>query len=220
MGMVSVLPFQWAFQRRPNIKGKGGAASPNTSIPSIPGFDSQHSKNVSEKKIIDVVEVKEQRWWDESGHWLENVAWTHLVVASVKPLLLKCYLKRLPRQEGEPGIFRFLFIFSPNTSALNNSATTYAPNTHCYLKFEPRESFPLFSEMSGGYSSFFLTPKKALDVWDKIDGGQSYRGCSEFCWWRIFSGCSCWGWFTFTSPASEEEIESISKYPRNEQKDK
>ena len=57
--------------------------------PSSPGFDSQHSKNISEEKIIDVAEVNQLHWLEESGQWLENVGQTHLVLASSKPVLQK-----------------------------------------------------------------------------------------------------------------------------------
>ena len=38
-----------------------------------PGFNYQHSRNLSRGKIIDVAEVDYWRWLEESGQWLENV---------------------------------------------------------------------------------------------------------------------------------------------------
>ena len=52
------------------------------SIPSVP------QKN-SEETIIDVAEVNQQRWLEESGQWLENLDQTHLVLACGKPVLQK-----------------------------------------------------------------------------------------------------------------------------------
>ena len=40
-------------------------------------------------KIIDVAEVSQWRWAEESGQWLENVDRTHLVQASGKQVLQK-----------------------------------------------------------------------------------------------------------------------------------
>ena len=40
-------------------------------------------------KIIDVAEVNQRPWLEESGQWLENVERTHLVLSSGKPLLQK-----------------------------------------------------------------------------------------------------------------------------------
>ena len=39
--------------------------------------------------MIDVAEVDQQHWLEESGQWLENVDLTHLVLASGKPVLQK-----------------------------------------------------------------------------------------------------------------------------------
>ena len=39
-------------------------------------------KKISEEKIVDVAEVNQRRWLEESGQWLENVDQTHLVLAS------------------------------------------------------------------------------------------------------------------------------------------
>ena len=39
--------------------------------------------------MIDVAEVNQQRWLEESGLWLENVDQIHLVLASGKPALQK-----------------------------------------------------------------------------------------------------------------------------------
>ena len=58
-----------------------GLAAPGL-IPSIP-------KKNFRGKIIDVGEVNQLRWLEESGQWLENVDRTHLVQASGKPVLLK-----------------------------------------------------------------------------------------------------------------------------------
>ena len=40
-------------------------------------------------KIINLAEVNQQCWLEESGQWLENVDQTHLVLASGKPVLQK-----------------------------------------------------------------------------------------------------------------------------------
>ena len=40
-------------------------------------------------KIINVSEVNQWRWLEESGQWLENVDQTHLVLASGKLVLQK-----------------------------------------------------------------------------------------------------------------------------------
>ena len=47
------------------------------SIPSVADF-------FSEEKMVDVVEVNEQCWLEESEQWLENVDQTHRVLASGK----------------------------------------------------------------------------------------------------------------------------------------
>ena len=39
--------------------------------------------------MIDVAEVNQRRWLEESGQRLENVDGTHLVLASGKPVLTK-----------------------------------------------------------------------------------------------------------------------------------
>ena len=58
--------------------------------PSCPEFDSQHSaKILSDEIIIDIAEVNQQRWLEESGQWLENVDQTHLVQARGKPVQQK-----------------------------------------------------------------------------------------------------------------------------------
>ena len=36
---------------------------------------------------MDIAEVNQQPWLEESGHWLENVDQTHLNLASRKPVL-------------------------------------------------------------------------------------------------------------------------------------
>ena len=51
------------------------------SIPSIP--------EILRGKIINVAEVSQQRWIEESGQCLENVDWTHLVLAEAS----QCYKK-------------------------------------------------------------------------------------------------------------------------------
>ena len=43
----------------------------------------------SEEKNIDVAEVNQRHWLEENGQWLENVDWTHLFLASGKPILQK-----------------------------------------------------------------------------------------------------------------------------------
>ena len=51
------------------------------SRPRCPGFDSQHSGNFLEEKIIDVAEVNQLCWLEGSGQWLDNVDQIHLVQA-------------------------------------------------------------------------------------------------------------------------------------------
>ena len=41
------------------------------------------SKKISEEKIIDVAEVNQWRWVEESEQWVENVDQTHQVVADI-----------------------------------------------------------------------------------------------------------------------------------------
>ena len=50
-------------------------------------------KKISEEKIVDVAEVNQRRWLEESGQWLENVDQTHIVLASGKLVLQKYYFK-------------------------------------------------------------------------------------------------------------------------------
>ena len=49
--------------------------------PAAPG--SFPSKKISEEKIIDVAEVNQWRWVEESEQWVENVDQTHQVVADI-----------------------------------------------------------------------------------------------------------------------------------------
>ena len=51
-----------------------------------PWYDFQH---FSEEKIIDVAEVNQLHWLEESGQWLENVDRTHLLVTRGKLVLQK-----------------------------------------------------------------------------------------------------------------------------------
>ena len=39
--------------------------------------------------MINVAEVNQRCWFEESGQWLENVDQTHLVLVSGKPVLKK-----------------------------------------------------------------------------------------------------------------------------------
>ena len=54
-----------------------------------PGFDSQHSRIFFRGKIIDVAEVNQWRWLEESGQWLENVDQNQLVLARGKSVQQK-----------------------------------------------------------------------------------------------------------------------------------
>ena len=56
----------------------GILASHPTAPGSIPGIP----KKNSEEKNINVPEVNQQRWLEETGHWLENVDRINLVLAS------------------------------------------------------------------------------------------------------------------------------------------
>ena len=51
-----------------------------TSRPSCPRFCAKHYDIFSEKKIVNVAEVNQLRWLEESGQWIENVNQTHLVL--------------------------------------------------------------------------------------------------------------------------------------------
>ena len=42
-----------------------------------------------QNNFMDVAEVNQQRWFEESGQWLENVYRTHLALASGKPVIQK-----------------------------------------------------------------------------------------------------------------------------------
>ena len=53
------------------------------------GFDSQHSRKISEEKIVDIADGYQWSCFEESGQWLENVVLTHLVLASGKLVLQK-----------------------------------------------------------------------------------------------------------------------------------
>ena len=63
-----------------------------------PEFDSQHYQKNFRGKIIDVAEVNQQRWLEESGQRLENVDETHQVLAISGKFWLvasQLYLKRI-----------------------------------------------------------------------------------------------------------------------------
>ena len=49
-----------------------------------PGFNPLPSQKFIREKIIDVAEVNQRCWFEESGYELENVDQTHLVLASCK----------------------------------------------------------------------------------------------------------------------------------------
>ena len=55
--------------------------------PSRHGFDSQHSWNFSDEKIVNVAEGNQQGCLAESGLWLEYFDPTHLALASGKLVL-------------------------------------------------------------------------------------------------------------------------------------
>ena len=57
--------------------------------PSSPGFNSHRSQIFCRGKVIDVAEVNQWHWLEESGQWLENVDRTHLVLAGGKSVLQK-----------------------------------------------------------------------------------------------------------------------------------
>ena len=70
VGGVGGSIAQWLAYLLPDSPTQG-------SIPSIP--------------IVDVTEVNQRCCLAESGHWLENLDWTHLVLASGKLVLQKEY---------------------------------------------------------------------------------------------------------------------------------
>ena len=61
------------------------------SAPSCPGFNSQHFWIFLEESIVDVSEVSQQRCLEVSEHWVENVDWINLVLASCKQVLQKYF---------------------------------------------------------------------------------------------------------------------------------
>ena len=58
-----------------------------TSGPSCPWFDFQRSLKKAAEKIVNVAEVNQRHFVEESGVWLVNVGQTHLVLAIVKLVL-------------------------------------------------------------------------------------------------------------------------------------
>ena len=72
-----------------NDKMAGGGGGIHVSSPSSPRLNSQHSLKFSEEKIVYVANVNQQRCFDESGMWLENVDQTLLAPASGKLVLQK-----------------------------------------------------------------------------------------------------------------------------------
>ena len=46
---------------------------------------------------MDIAEVNQQRWFEESGQWLEDVDGTHLVLANDQPVLQK---RKMARQQS------------------------------------------------------------------------------------------------------------------------
>ena len=59
------------------------------SRPNYPGFDSQLSQKNFRGKNVNVAEVNQWPCLEESEQWLENVAQTHLVLASGQLVLQK-----------------------------------------------------------------------------------------------------------------------------------
>ena len=57
-------------------------------VPAAPDFILSVPK-CSKKNIIEDAEVNQRSWLEESGHWLENVDVTRLVLASGKPVQQK-----------------------------------------------------------------------------------------------------------------------------------
>ena len=67
--------------------------------PAAPGSLCSIPKKNSEEKSINLAEVNQWCWLEESGQWLENLDLTHLVLASGKPVLQKTE-QTLTRIEG------------------------------------------------------------------------------------------------------------------------
>ena len=66
----------------------GGQYGPMVSIePAAPGSVPSTAKKIHRKKIVDAAEVNQRCCVQESGKWLEDVDWTHLVLASGKLVL-------------------------------------------------------------------------------------------------------------------------------------
>ena len=55
------------------------------SHPTAPGLIPSVPTKKFRGKIINVAEVNQRRWLEESGQWQENVDQTHLVLVSGKP---------------------------------------------------------------------------------------------------------------------------------------
>ena len=95
--------------------------SPNkkTSTPSIPEI-------FISGKTIDVSEVNQRHWFEESGQWLENVDRTHLILAIAKPVLQKRLLTQIVLIITKSQLAKTKKHYQPKQSFLCN---TVQPNT-------------------------------------------------------------------------------------------
>ena len=59
--------------------------------PSTPGLILSAPEFFSEEKTVDVAEIYQRHYFDESGQWLENVDQTHLVLARGELVLQKSF---------------------------------------------------------------------------------------------------------------------------------
>ena len=62
------------------------------SHPAAPALMPSVPKKNFRVKIMNVAEVNQWRCSEESGQWLNNVDRTHIVVASGKPVVQKCFM--------------------------------------------------------------------------------------------------------------------------------
>ena len=66
--------------------------------PSSPGFDSQH---FSEEKLSMLLRLNQRCWIEDSGQWLENIDWTHLVLDWANPVPQKSFKHNIsPRRRS------------------------------------------------------------------------------------------------------------------------
>ena len=92
-----IFPMGWRGMHSTEVVYLLLTQKPQVRIPAFPIFFSGN--------FFKVTEVNQQRWWEESGQWLENVDRTHLVLASGKPVQQKLFFPTIPgrRQSARRG---------------------------------------------------------------------------------------------------------------------